>query len=43
MSAERALAAMLSDDRWFPATGHIVLFAIVVLLTGAVLPRPTSL
>jgi len=40
MSAERALAAMLSDDRWFPATGHIVLFAIVVLLTGAVLPRP---
>src|SRR2546425_3015801 len=40
MSEDRALAAMLSDDRWFPATAHIVLLAIVVLLTGAVLPRP---
>src|SRR6267142_2241774 len=40
MNEDRALAAMLSDDRWFPATAHIVLLAIVVLLTGAVLPRP---
>ena len=40
MREDRALAAMLSDDRWFPATAHIVLLAIVVLLTGAVLPRP---
>jgi len=30
--------AMLSDDRWFPATAHIVLLAIGGMLTGAVLP-----
>src|SRR5467141_5443523 len=40
MNEDRTLAAMLSDDRWFPATAHLVLLAIVVLLTGAVLPRP---
>ena len=39
MSEDRTLAAMLSDDRWFPAAAHTVLLAIVVLLTGAVLPR----
>jgi len=39
MSADRALAAMLSEDRWVPPTAHIVLLAIVVLLTDVVLPH----
>src|SRR6267142_3582127 len=40
MTEDRTLAAMLGNDRWLPATFHIFLLAIVVLLTGAVLPRP---
>lgn len=40
MNEDRTLAAMLGDDRWLPATFHIFLLAIVVLLTGGVLPRP---
>jgi len=39
MSEDRALAAMLSEDRWVPPTAHIVLLAIVVLLTDVVLPH----
>src|SRR5882757_6336575 len=40
MNEDRTLAAMLGNDRWLPATFHLFLLAIVVLLTGAVLPRP---
>src|SRR6267143_1213116 len=39
MSEDRALAAMLSEDRWVPPTAHIVLLAIVLLLTDVVLPH----
>jgi CheY-like chemotaxis protein len=33
------MATMLSGDRWVPCTAHIVLLAIVLLFTGAALPR----